>query len=387
MLQSTLSRILAVVAVVAVVLTGVLLVVPSDGQKHISAAFPRAVSLYDGSDVRILGVSVGTVDSVRPAGDHVIVKLSYDAKYKLPDDAKVALVSPSIVGDRFLQLTPVYKSGAVLADNASLGTDRTAVPLELDEIYGSLNDLSKALGPDGVNATNGQSEGALTRLLDSTARNFGGQGAQFNTTLKNLARLTTTLANHKDDLFGTARELETFINTLAKNDTTVRAFNDSLASAADLLAGERNDLAAALRNLGTALLDVKGFVQDNKTILTKDIKGLNSFTKVIVKRRAALDSVLRDAPLALNNLALAYNPKIGVLNTRANSGEGVNQLSADPAAFICGAVSLSQGPTKECQDAVSGLSLPRAGALKVSSTPDDPHRYVDQSLAGLAEVK
>src|SRR5690606_10466164 len=116
---------------------------------------------------------------------------------------KAAVISPSIVGDRFIQLTPAWTSGPELADGARLGLDRTATPLELDEIFGSLNDLTVALGPDGANRPDASGTGALTRLLDSTARNFGGQGAQFNATLKNLGKLTQTLADNKDDLFGT----------------------------------------------------------------------------------------------------------------------------------------------------------------------------------------
>ena len=45
------------------------------------------------------------------------------------------IVAPSIVGDRFVQLTPVYEGGEVLADGAVLDTDRTSIPLELDQIY------------------------------------------------------------------------------------------------------------------------------------------------------------------------------------------------------------------------------------------------------------
>ena len=102
-----------------------------------------------------------------------------------------------------MQLTPAYNGGAVMADNAHLGIDRTATPLELDEIFSSLNDLNIALGPDGANKADAGGVGPLTRLLDSTARNFGGQGVQFNKTLKNFGAFTKTLADNKDELFGT----------------------------------------------------------------------------------------------------------------------------------------------------------------------------------------
>ena len=82
--------------------------------------------------------------------------------------------------------------------------------------------------------------GSLTRLLRSTARNFSGQGEQFNDTIRDLSQFTTTLDNRKEDLFGTAREIEVFVRALAENDQTVRRFNDSLQGAADLSCPRRH---------------------------------------------------------------------------------------------------------------------------------------------------
>ena len=87
----------------------------------------------------------------------------------------------------------------MLDDGATLQTDRTAVPLELDQIYQSLDDLTVALGPDGANA-----KGALTDLLETTAANFGGQGAKFHQTIQDFSQLTGTLDDNKEELFGSA---------------------------------------------------------------------------------------------------------------------------------------------------------------------------------------
>ena len=138
--------------------------------------------------------------------------------------------APSIVGDRFVQLTPVYEGGPEMADGAELSTDSTSTPLELDEIYQSIDDLMVALGPEGTNK-----DGALSNLLDVTARNFAGQGDQFNQTIENLGKFTGTLENNKEELFGTVRQIERFVSALAKNDQTVRQFNESLAGAANML--------------------------------------------------------------------------------------------------------------------------------------------------------
>ena len=64
-----------------------------------------------------------------------------------------------------MQFTWKNTGGEVMPDNAKLGIDRTATPLELDEIFGSINELNIALGPDGANQPESGGVGPLTRLL------------------------------------------------------------------------------------------------------------------------------------------------------------------------------------------------------------------------------
>jgi phospholipid/cholesterol/gamma-HCH transport system substrate-binding protein len=377
---------LGILLVVALLVALLVTFWPGSETKTVTADFPRTVSLYEGSDVKILGVAVGKVDKIVPSGTKVRVTITYDAKYKVPADAKAAVISPSIVGDRFVQLTPAYTKGAVLANNAKLGMDRTATPLELDEIFGSINDLDIALGPNGANKADATGVGPLTRLLDSTARNFGGQGVQFNKTLKNFGALTKTLADNKDELFGTLSQVEKFTNTLAKNDGTVRKFNDSLASGANLLAGERQELAAVLKNLSIAMVQVRSFVKENRGALTSNISGLNRISKTLVKRRDSLDKILSYAPGALNNLYLAGNVRQGTLDTRANLNEIFNELQQDPAAALCGYLSQA-ADCSVLEDALSNVKLPRpkpfAGDPSAKPRVTEP---IDRSLGGLMGV-
>ena len=361
---------------------------PGGDKITLTADFPRAVSLYEGSDVRILGVGVGKVEKVTPVGTKVRVRMAYDGKYDVPADAKAAVVSPSVVGDRFVQLTPAYTGGDKMQSGAKLGIDRTAMPLELDEIFGSLNDLNKALGPDGANKADEGGIGPLTRLLDSTARNFGGQGVEFNKTIKNFGAFTKTLADNKDALFGTLSKVQDFTSTLKKNDTTVRQFNDSLAAGANVLAGEREELAAVLRDLSVAMVQIRGFIKENRGRLTSNIAGLNRISKTLVKRRAELDEVLRVAPAALNNLYLAGNTRNGTLDTRSNQGELLAQLEKDPAAVLCTIVRQSEGGDEAC----SGIEQLFAGAPRPAalvgdgSTPTRVVEPIDRSMGGLLEV-
>jgi phospholipid/cholesterol/gamma-HCH transport system substrate-binding protein len=387
--KGAITRVLSIVAVLAIVVALVLVALPGQDKKYVTASFPRTVSLYEGSDVRILGVPVGKVETVRPAGTDVTVKMWYDAKYDIPADAKAVIISPAIVGDRFVQLTPVFKHGEdTLKDNAVLTTRDTSTPLELDEIYQSIDDLTVALGPDGAN-----SNGALTNLLDSTAKNFAGQGAQFHQTIVDFSKLTTTLDDNKEELFGTAREIERFVNALAQNDGTVRRFNDSLASASDLLKDERGDLAAALKNLGVALKAVDGFVKENRTALSRNIKGLNRVSKVLVKQRAALDEILQVAPAALSNLFHTYNPATGTLDTRTNVGENIANLTTDPVGAVCSILAAgSDGNTSKACDTLR-QALPRTAPLGAQGSPSAAAtrttdvEHVDRSLGGILEVR
>lgn len=360
---------------------------PGGDEKTITADFPRTVSLYEGSDVKILGVPVGKVDKITPMGTKVRVRLHFDGKDPVPASAKAAVVSPSIVGDRFVQLTPAYTSGPKMQSGAHLGLDKTATPLELDEIFSSINDLDKALGPDGANKADAGGVGPLTRLLDSTARNFGGQGVVFNKTLKNFGAFTKTLSDNKDALFSTLNKVEDFTGTLKKNDTTVRQFNDSLTQGADLLADERQDLAAVLRNLNVALVEVRSFVKDNRSSLTSNIAGLNQISKTLVKRRDALDEILRVAPAALNNLYLAGNVKQGTLDTRDNAGVALDNLLTDPATVLCTLLGTGGAQQQSCnviKQALGNASLPRPTPF--AGDPSTKPRVVepiDKSMGGL----
>ena len=260
--MSAVKRGIVPAIIVALLAAAAFVMFRPDDTKTLTAHFPRTISIYEGSDVRVLGVPVGKVDSVTPDGTDVVVTMSYDADTKIPADAKAAIIAPSIVGDRFVQLTPVYTGGDVMADGAVLQDDRTAIPLELDQIYSSIDDLTVALGPTGANK-----DGALSDLLESTAANFGGQGAKFHQTIEDFGKLSQTLDDNKDELFGSARELEGFINTLATNDKTVRRFNQSLSDASSMLADERQELSASLHNLATALGQVSSFVKENREVL------------------------------------------------------------------------------------------------------------------------
>jgi len=329
-MRSRLALLLAAVLVVGVAAAGAAVAAGGGGgTQHLTAYFTRTIGLYQGNDVRILGVKVGTIDKLTVEGTRVKVEMSYDGKYKLPEDVQAVVVPPSVVSDRFIQLTPAYTGGRVLGDNEVLDTDRTQVPLEFDEIFRNLDELNRALGPEGANK-----HGALSRLVDISAKNLAGNGDELNGALKQFSAAISTLAGSRTDLFATVRQLQQFSSTLAANDGGVRALNSNLAKVGNQLAGERQDLGAALANLATALQLVNGFVADNRNALTGDIHGLTKVTSVLSKEKEALKEIIDMAPYALSNLALAGDPKAHTLDTK-DDPQGPLTQPIGPNGLIC----------------------------------------------------
>ena len=311
----------------ALVLVGALgwIVLRPAGQMRVTAWFDAAVGLYSGSDVRVLGIPVGTVTDVVPQGDRVRVSMLVDEQYDIPADANAVVLAPSLVSDRYVQFAPVYSGGATMADGAEVPLERTATPVELDAVYGALDDLSVALGPTGANA-----DGALQDLLRTGAANLDGNGAALNQTLTGFSQAVRTLAEGRDDLFSSVDDLQVFTSALASVDSQVARFNDNMAAVAAQLAGEREDLAKAIALLSQALGQVATFVQQNTALLTTNVDRLADVTLTLVQQRSALAEVLDVAPAALGNVSRAYNPTYGTLDTRDNS-----MGSTDPEVVVC----------------------------------------------------
>ena len=329
--RAGLARTLSIVAVLALVVTAVVLVtLMHPGGKRVTAYFATTIGVYPGNDVRVLGVPVGSITSVQPQGDVVRVDMQVeDDEVRIPADAQAVVIAPSLVSDRYVQLTPVYTSGPELPDGAVIPRERTAVPLELDDLFRSLNEISEALGPNGANA-----QGSLSALVDVGAQNLAGNGAALGNTIDNLGHATETLAGSRDDLFGSITNLQAFTTNLAVNDAQVRTFNDQLAEVNALLATERADLGLALEQLSIALADVSAFVQDNRAVLRSNVDKLVDVSGVLVAQRDALVEVADVAPAALGNLVNAGNSASGTLDARVDILE-LEQLETDPTGAIC----------------------------------------------------
>ncbi|MDQ0380050.1 MCE family protein [Amycolatopsis thermophila] len=344
------------------VTTGLFLVLRDSGGTKISALFDRTVGLYAGSSVRVLGVQVGEITAVTPEGANVRVDMRVDDDVPIPAGAGAVVVAPSLVSDRYVQLTPAYDSGPVMASGTLIPQDRTATPMELDDLYGTLDKLSTSLGPNGANAN-----GALSDLLNTAAANLSGNGENLNDTVTALANLSRTLDNSKDDLFSTVRNLQTFTTTLAGSDAQLNEFYRRLGDVTGFLADDSGDVASALNALGSSLGDVQSFVAENKDLLTSNVDKLASITQVLVDQRAALAEVLDVGPTGMTNFINSYDAASGSIAIRYNANEFTNPLITTLCRLI--KASTPVGLPTTVSDVCQAIAPVVEGIAKVPSIP------------------
>jgi phospholipid/cholesterol/gamma-HCH transport system substrate-binding protein len=297
-------RSLTIAVVLLLAMAGITLLRSSGtDDRTITATFARTTSLYAGAKVKVLGVAVGKVDSIKVKGTSVEVKMSYDGDVKLPKDVHALIVPPSIVGDRFVQLAPAWDTGAVLGDHAVLGLDRTGVPVELDETYEALDKFATGLGPNGANKN-----GAVSRLVTATAENITGHGQAFNETVRELTGAISTLAGSSGDINDTVDNLSTLTGTLAGKDQQLRALVTNLARVGAALNGQRDDISSSVVELQQALALVDQFVKKNRTAIRTTINGVTDVSAVLARRTKELEQLVDLAPVGLTSLANIYIP-------------------------------------------------------------------------------
>jgi len=313
----------AVVVAAALIAGGVLVYQAGHRGNQVTAYFTEAIGVYPGSTVRVLGVPVGTVNAVQPQGTSVKVTMTVNAGVPVPAGAKAVVVAASVVSDRYVQLTPAYTGGPRLAAGAVIPVSRTAVPVEVDQVYTSINRLSQALGPNGLNRN-----GALSELVKTGAANLNGNGANLHAMITQFGALSKTLGDNSGNLFATITYLQRFTSMLKANDGQVRQAEQQLADVFGFLASDRADLGAALRELSIALGQVQGFIANNRGLIRSNVAKLASITRLLVDERASLAEALGTIPLAADNVVNAYDATNHTLDGRGD----LNELSMGPGA-------------------------------------------------------
>ncbi|MEE2058901.1 MCE family protein [Rhodococcus artemisiae] len=316
--------VLAIVAVLSFTVS------PWRSSVEYAAEFDTSRGLYVGDDVRVMGVEVGRVTDIEPRGDHVLV--TFTSERPVPADAQAAIIAPTLVSARFVQLTPAYTGGPELSPGAAVPLDRTAVPVEWDEITEQLTRLTAELGP-----TIDDPQGPLGEVLDTAAANVEGNGPAMRESLEQLSAALRTISDGRKDLFGTIGNLQVFVEALSLSSDRIVSLHNHLASVTQTLDDNRDDMGAALATLDTVLVDVERFVRDNRENIDTTVDRAAELTDTLATQRDGIAQVLHVAPTALSNLQSIYQPAHNtVVSALALSN------FANPAQFVCSALAAAE---------------------------------------------
>ncbi|MFN6555331.1 virulence factor Mce family protein [Mycolicibacterium septicum] len=293
-----------------------------------TAYFDNTNGLYTGDEVRILGVAVGTVESIEPQPGTAKVTFTVDRQYPVPADVQAAILSPSLVSARALQLVPAYESGPKLADGAAIPRERTAVPVEWDDLRQQLEKLTDSLQP-----TTPGGPSAVGEFVNSAADNLRGQGDTARDTVIKLSQAVSALGDHSTYIFSTVRNLQLLVSALTSSSDLLASFNTNLASISTVLSNTPDEVANATQALDVAVNDLRGFVAENREGLGVTFDRLNAITTALNDSRADVKQVLHIAPTVFQNFMNIYQPA-----QSAVTGILAPENFANTVQFICSAV-------------------------------------------------
>ncbi|MBI2703560.1 MAG: virulence factor Mce family protein [Mycobacterium sp.] len=290
--------------------------------------FDNSSGVFPGDDVRILGVAVGKIAKIEPQPQRVKITFWFDREHPVPADAKAVILSPQLVTGRFIQLTPAYTGGPKLRDGAVIPQDRTAVPVEWDDLRTQLERLTKLLAPTQPGGVS-----TLGALINTAADNLRGQGAAIRDTIIKLSQTVSALGDHSQDIFSTLKNLATLVSALHDSSGLLEQLNRNLAAVTSLLADDPNKVSRAAEDLNAVVDDVRSFVADNREALGTASDKLASISKAVVDSMDDIKQTLHVFPTAVANFNTIYEPAHGSLSAALALGNFANFLSN-----LCGGV-------------------------------------------------
>lgn len=277
--------------------------------RTITAYFTTATAIYPSDEVRVSGVKVGNIESIQPQGTQTKMTLKVDRDVPIPADAKAVIVAPNLVASRYVQLSPAYRDkGSVMRDGAVIPVERTAVPVEWDEVKTQLMRLATDLGPkSGVSGT------SVGRFIDSAANALDGNGDKLRQTLAQLSGVGRILANGSGNIVDIIKNLQVFVAALRDSNVQIVQFNNRLATLTSVVNDSKSELDAALTDLSTAVGEVQRFIAGSRDQTSEQIARLANVTQNLVDHHMAVENILHGAPNALGNFFNDYNADTGTI--------------------------------------------------------------------------
>jgi phospholipid/cholesterol/gamma-HCH transport system substrate-binding protein len=244
-----------VLAVIAAVVGGYILAnqrlrfpVIEEKPLMLKAEFPtaQAVTPGQGQTVRVSGVKVGDVGKVELKEGRAIVEMQILPKYRdlIRQDAKLLLRPKTALKDMFIEVMDAGRA-APAKQGFMLPVENTEPDINPDEIWGMLDDDTRDY---------------LRLLLDGASRGLEKRGSQlrevferFEPTHRDIARITTKVAERRENLRRLTTNLNRLNAELARKDDELAQLVDSSATVFRAFASQDANITEAVDRLPEAL--------------------------------------------------------------------------------------------------------------------------------------
>ncbi|HPU13729.1 MAG TPA: MCE family protein [Aeromicrobium sp.] len=263
--------------------------------KQYKLVFSDVTSLVKGDDVRIAGVRVGNVASVKLlTGSSAEVTIRVDSDVPLTQNTDAALRYRNMIGQRYIALTKGEgESSARLKPGETIGLDQTTPALDLTDLFGGFQPLFDALSPEDTN-----------QLTYELVQVFQGESGTVESLLAHTGSLTQTLAD-RDELIGSVIEnLTVVLTSFNERDTELSTAISTLQQLVTGLKNDRGVLTGSLDDIASVTGETAGLLHEARPALTADIRDLRRLTaKIGTKQaRADLDRTLAILPIKIDRL-------------------------------------------------------------------------------------
>ncbi|MFE7741210.1 MCE family protein [Nocardia sp. NPDC057455] len=261
------------------------------GKVSYEAEFAQAAGIRPGDSVSIAGVPVGTVETQRLVGDHVVVTLEVDKSVSLGSETGAAIKLTTLLGARYVELRP---AGQGSLPGRRIGLSHTTVPY----------DLQRAL--ENATVTFDRIDAAqISKSLDGLATQLDGVPTVLPGLLENMRALSAIIGDRRGELgallAGTQRLTTVVTQQRADLGTITTQGRDLLTEIVS-----RRDAIQRLMDGTRRLADqLRALVVDDRPKLEELITGLNGLLGSLARNDQLLRNTLEILPVPVRNFANA----------------------------------------------------------------------------------
>ena len=251
-----------------------------------NAEFSNVSGLEGGNFVRIAGVEVGKVKTIRITPQKTaLVQFSADPSVVLTEGTRAMVRYENLIGGRYLALEEGASATQTIKPGDTIPLQQTAPALDLDALIGGFRPLFRALDPEQVNALSSQLIAA-----------FQGQGATIASFLTQTATVTSALAD-RDELIG--QVIDNLGAVLKSLGDESRQFDKSVDSLSRLVSGlyaSRTEVSESVANVDRAAVTVADLLDQARVPLKETVAQTDRVSSLILTDHEYVENLLDGLP-------------------------------------------------------------------------------------------